>query len=92
MVNFITSAREGVEKRDPYTVSVGMQVGAVTVENSMEVPQKTKKKKKRKLKKLACDPATPLLGIYSDRILIQSYMLLYFHSSTAHNNQDMETN
>ena len=43
MVNFITSAREGVEKRDPSTVSVGMQVGAVTVENSMEVPQKTKK-------------------------------------------------
>ena len=38
----ITNAREGVEKREPsYTVS-GNVIGAASVENSMEVPQKTK--------------------------------------------------
>ena len=38
----ITSGREAVEKREcTYTVG-GNVVGEVTVENSMEVPQKTK--------------------------------------------------
>ena len=36
---------------------VGMQAGAATLENSMEVPQKIKKK-------LPYDPAIALLGIY----------------------------
>ena len=39
----MTSAGEGVEKREPYSaLLVGMQTGAATVENSMEFPQKTK--------------------------------------------------
>ena len=39
------------------TLSVGMQTGEATVENSMEFPQKTKNG-------TAFDPAIPLLGLY----------------------------
>ena len=41
-----------------------MQVGKATMENSMEVPQKTKVE-------LPCNPATPLLDIDSDKTTIQ---------------------
>ena len=36
------NAREGVEKRDPLTLLVGMQIGIATKERSLEVPYKTK--------------------------------------------------
>ena len=51
----------------------GMQSRAATVEDSMEVPQKTKSRKIIKIK-LPYDPVTPLLGIYPKntlKILIQ---------------------
>ena len=38
----ITNAGEDVEKGDPPTLLVGMQVGIATMENSTEVPQKIK--------------------------------------------------
>ena len=38
----ITSVGEDVEKGNPRALLVGMEVGAATTENSMEVPQKTK--------------------------------------------------
>ena len=41
-----------------------MSVGVATVENSMEVPQKLKIE-------LSYDPSIPLLGIYSDKAVIQ---------------------
>ena len=44
-------------KRNPPALLVGMQTGAATLENSMEVPQKLKIE-------LPYDPATALLGIY----------------------------
>ena len=44
-------------KGNPSTLLVGMQVGAATVENSMELPQKIKNG-------AAFDPMIPLLGIY----------------------------
>ena len=44
-------------KGNPSALLVGMQTGEVTVENSMEVPQKTKME-------LPFDPAIPLLGLY----------------------------
>ena len=44
-------------KGSPSALLVGMQTGAATVENSMEVPQKTKME-------LPFDPAIPLLGLY----------------------------
>ena len=37
-----TSADEVVEKRNPSTLLVVMQIGAATVENSMKFPQETK--------------------------------------------------
>ena len=42
-------------KENPCVLLVGMYTSAATMENSMEVPQKVKKKH---------DPAIPLLGIY----------------------------
>ena len=46
------------------TLLVGMYVGAATMENSVEVPQKTKNR-------ITYDPAIPLLGLYSDKTIIQ---------------------
>ena len=51
------SVGKDVEKRETYALLVGMYIGAVTVENSMEVPQKFKIE-------LLYDPAILLLGIY----------------------------
>ena len=44
--------------RISFALLVGMQAGAATLENSMEVPQKTKNR-------LPYDPAIALLGVYS---------------------------
>ena len=44
-------------KGNPSTLLVGMQTGAATVENGMEVSQKKKNKTE-----LTYDPAIPLLG------------------------------
>ena len=49
-------------KGNPPTLLVGMQVGAATVENSVEVP----KKKKLNIE-LRYDPAVLLLGIYLEK-------------------------
>ena len=48
---------ENVEKRNSCALSVGTKIGATTMENSMEAPQKLKIE-------LPCDPAIPLLDIY----------------------------
>ena len=44
-------------KRISFALLVGMQAGEATLENSMEVPQKTKNR-------ITLDPAIALLGIY----------------------------
>ena len=44
-------------KKDPSTLLVEMYIGAATMENSMEIPQKLKIE-------LPHDPATPFLGIF----------------------------
>ena len=44
-------------KGDTFALLVGMQIGAATVEGSMELPQKLKME-------LPYDPAIPFLGIY----------------------------
>ena len=44
-------------KGNPCSLLVGMQIGAATVESSMEIPQKLKMD-------LPFDPVIPLLGIY----------------------------
>ena len=38
----MTNVGEVVEKKNPHTLLVGMQTGAATMENCMEIPQKTK--------------------------------------------------
>ena len=45
-----------MEKR---ALLVGMEVDVITLENSMEIPQKKKKERE-----LLCDPAVPLLDTY----------------------------
>ena len=49
---------------NPLALSAGMQTGASTLENNMEVPQKLKIE-------LLYDPAIALLGIYSKDTKIQ---------------------
>ena len=53
----ITSIGKDVEKREPYALLVGMEIGAATMENSMEFPQKLKIE-------LLYDPTVLLLAIY----------------------------
>ena len=38
----ITNAGEDMEKREPSYMLVGMSIGAATIGNSMEIPQKSK--------------------------------------------------
>ena len=45
---------------NPCTLLMGIQIGAATLENSMEIPQKLKMD-------LPFDPAIPLLGIYPEK-------------------------
>ena len=37
------NAGEGVENKEPSYIVVGMQIGAITMEHSMEIPQKKTK-------------------------------------------------
>ena len=72
-------------KRNPPTLLVGMKVGAATMENSMEVPQKAKNKT------TTCS-SNPTPGrIPGKNYKSKRYMHPYVHSSTIHNSQDMET-
>ena len=62
--------REG----NPLTLSVGIQPGTATMENSVEIKLEKKKKNLKKLekkKKLPCDPANPLLGIHMEETRIE---------------------
>ena len=49
-----------MKKGNSPTLLVGIEIGTTTVENNMEVPQKTKNLE------LPYDPASPLLAIYLD--------------------------
>ena len=82
------SVGKDVEKRETYALLVGMYISAVTVENSMEVPQKFKIE-------LLYDPAILLLGIYPKEgkkktTLIQKDKCANVHCSIISDSQDME--
>ena len=64
---------------------MGMQVGIATMENRMEVPQKTKNRVAIWFSNLI-PGHTPRQNYNSKR-----YMHSYVHCSTIHNSQDMET-
>ena len=57
-------------KGDPFALLVGMQIGAATMESSVEIPQKIKSGS-------AFDPVIPLLGIYlkEPKALIQKNII-----------------
>ena len=54
-------------KGSPHTLLVGMQIGAATMENCIEVSPPQKKLKIE----FPYDPVAPLLGMYPDKMLIQ---------------------
>ena len=64
---------------------VGMSVDTATMENSMEVSYKTKKKKKKPY-----GPAIPLLATYPEKNMTQKDMHPSVHWSTVYNIQDIE--
>ena len=71
-------------KRISFAVLVGMQTGAVALENSMEVLQKTKNR-------TTLRPAIALLGIYPrDTDVQRDTCTLHVYSSTINSSQSME--
>ena len=58
------NAREGVEKKELSILSTAMQIGTITMENSMEVPFKTKNIVRH-------DSAIPLWGISLEKTIIR---------------------
>ena len=73
-------------KRNPHILLVGLQIATVTMENSMEVPQKTKNWS-------TIWPSNPSTG-YSPQRLENPYLKRYLHtnvhSSSCHSGQDMK--
>ena len=55
-------------KGNSFTLLVGMQASTATMENSMEIPQKKKKKLEIEL---SYDPAIPLLVIHTEETRIE---------------------
>ena len=80
-------------KGNPFALLVGMQIGAATVESSMEIPQTIKNCLSSEKLDLSFDPAIPLLGIYlkEPKTLIKNNIKhSYVHRSIIYNHQDME--
>ena len=66
-------------KENPLTLLVGMQTGTATVENSLEIPLKTRNKP-------PYEPAILLLGIYPEETKIEErHMYPIVHCSTIYN-------
>ena len=72
-------------KGNPCALLVGMQTGAATMENSVEIPQKTKNG--------PYDPPIPLLGIYPKKLKtnLKEYMHHCVHCSVIYNGQALES-
>ena len=72
-------------KGNPRTLVVVKYIGAVTMENSLEVSQKTKNR-------IVIWSNNPTPGhISRQNCNLKKYTHPYVHSSTIHNSQDMET-
>lgn len=71
-----TGTGEDMEKRAVWAPLVGMDTGAATAENSMEVSQKTKKRTTR-------DPPTPFLGMYLKEMKSPSQKVIHAPMFTA---------
>ena len=82
----MTSAGEDVEKKEPCALLVGMQIGAATVEKSMEGTQKIKNE-------TALWPSNSTSGDLAKETQntnSKEYMHPYVHCSIIYNSQDME--
>ena len=75
-------------KGNSLALLVGMYIDTATMENSMEVPQKTKNKVARS----SSNPTPGHISISRENYNLKRYMHPYVHSSTIYNSQDMETN
>ena len=72
-------AGEGVEKREPSSLLVGMHIGLTTTETAYKVLIKLKRE-------VPYDPATSFLGVYLDKTINQKRnMHPYVQSSIMHN-------
>ena len=79
----IANTGKGVEKRQP-SYRVGLETGSATMENGMEVLQKTKNS-------IAICPSDPTpRHISGENSNSKRYMLSIVHSSTIYSSQDME--
>ena len=82
-----TSVSKDVEKGEPFCITMGMQIGAATVENSMEVPQKIKNES-------TFWPSNPTFGNISkgtQNTNLKEHKHPYVRCSIIYNYQDMET-
>ena len=67
------------------TLLVGMWIGSATMDNSMEIPQKTKNR-------VVIWSSNSSPGhIPKQNYNLKRYMCIYVHSSTIYNSEDMET-
>mgnify|MGYP006951406063 CR=1 FL=1 len=73
-------------KRNLHTLLVGLQIGAATMETSMEIPQKTK----NWVTIWSSNPTTRYLPHRLKNIYPKRYMHTDVHSSIIHGDQDME--
>ena len=86
-INKSIRAGEDVEKGELFSLLVGMQTGAATVESSMEIPQKVKNGS-------AFWPSDPTSVKISEEVQntnSKQHKCPYVHCSVIYNCQDMET-
>ena len=75
-----------MEKGEPFYTVVGMQIGAVTVESSKELPQKIK----NGTALLPSDSTSESLSKEVQNINSKEYKHPYVHCSIVYNSQDLE--
>ena len=79
-------------KRNPFVLLVGMQTGAATLENSMEVPQKGKNR--TTLQPNNCTTRYLYINKYISKgyrcAILKGHMYCNVYSSTINNSQSME--
>ena len=74
-------------KGNPCVLLVGMQTGAATMENSMEIPHKIK----NRITIRFSNPTFEYLSKENEDTNSKRYVCPYVHCSTIYSRQDMET-